>query len=232
MHSPRQGTEIEPQLTMRGHSAPITKLLYSPSRHLLYSASLDATVRVWSVPNPAHTPYAPYDNSRQKAVLEGHTDAVWDLALVRDETLLVSCGADGTVKVWDVSGPTPSLKLTWGYNGIGSDDETRPQEVVAATALEAIKTDLRTLAVAFRDGVIKLFDLDSGREVDKLQNTLSNGEGSAPFQSNHTHCVRRWRLYQPDQQARLAPDDAAVGLWSRRSLHPDIRRFDRYVRAA
>ncbi|EJD53232.1 WD40 repeat-like protein [Auricularia subglabra TFB-10046 SS5] len=174
----RNTTEIEPQLTMRGHSAPVTKLLHSPSRHLLYSASLDATIRVWNVPNPAHTTYAPYDHSRQKAILEGHTDAVWDLALVRDETLLVSCGADGSVKVWDVSGPNPTLKLTWGYHGAGAEESDKNREVVGATALEAIKTDLRTLAVAFRDGVIKLFDLDTGKELDQLQNHLNNDGGS------------------------------------------------------
>lgn len=174
----QQATDVEPQLTMRGHSAPITKLLHSPARHLLYSASLDATIRVWTVPHASHTPYAPYDHSREKAVLEGHTDAVWDLALVRDESLLVSCGADGAVKVWDVSGSNPSLKLTWGYNGLDSEAENKSEEVIGATALEAIKTDLRTLAVAFRDGVIKLFDLDTGRLVEKLQNTLSNDGGS------------------------------------------------------
>ncbi|KAH7097545.1 WD40 repeat-like protein [Auriculariales sp. MPI-PUGE-AT-0066] len=172
----RNSTEVEPQLTLRGHSAPITKLVHSPSRHLLYSASLDATIRVWSVPPPSHTTYAPYDHSRQRALLVGHTDAVWDLALVRDESLLVSCGADGTVKVWDVTAANPILRLTWGYNGIGAEVDNTP--VVAATALEAIKTDLRILAVAFQDGVIKLFDLDTGREVDKLRNQLSNDGGS------------------------------------------------------
>ena len=225
MVSPRNATELEPQITLRGHSAPVTKLVHSPARHLLYSASLDATIRVWSVPPPSHTTYAPFDQSRERAVLVGHTDAVWDLALVREETLLVSCGADGMVKVWDVTTPNPALRLTWGYNGIGG--EADPSPVIPATALEAVKTDLRTLAVAFQDGVIKLFDLDTGREVDKLRNQLSNGASAWSFDWDIMLILgcRRW-LDKPGQQACLTPDDATARLWSRRPLYPHFRPFD------
>jgi striatin 1/3/4 len=101
----------------------------------------------------------------------GHTDAIWDLALVRDESLLVSCGAEGAVKVWDVNG-NGALKLSWGYGGVGVENHS----VVGATAVEGIKTDLRSVAVAYRDAVVKIFDLETGKETARLRSDVSYGK--------------------------------------------------------
>ncbi|KAG8901487.1 hypothetical protein FRC00_006790 [Tulasnella sp. 408] len=160
-----QGTEIEPQVTLRGHSSPVTRLLISGSRNLLYSASLDSTIRVWTIPSQGQPTYAPFDASRAKSVLVGHTDAVWDLALLRDDTLLVSGGSDGTVKVWDTSLPSTPLKLSWGYNGVDGE----PESSLGITSLDGIKTDLKKVAVAFSNAVVKLFDVETGAEVGKMQ---------------------------------------------------------------
>ena len=54
---------------------------------------MDSTIRAWALPNPAAGTYAPYDATRARGELIGHTDVVWDLALVRDERTLVSAGA-------------------------------------------------------------------------------------------------------------------------------------------
>ncbi|KAI6019608.1 WD40-repeat-containing domain protein [Pisolithus orientalis] len=143
---------ICPQLTLRGHSAGITCLVHSPTCHLIYSASLDSSIRVWSLPSPSHTTYAPYDSTTARGELIGHTDAVWDLALVRDESTLISCGAEGTVKVWDVGVPGGgALRLTQ-----------------APTSVEAIKTELKNVAVAYQNAVVKIFEIETGKEVSRL----------------------------------------------------------------
>ncbi|KAF7311631.1 Striatin-related protein [Mycena kentingensis (nom. inval.)] len=172
----RPTTEIEPQLTLRGHSAAITRLIHAPSKGLLYSASLDSSIRVWALPAPSHTTYAPYDETRARGELIGHTDAVWDLALVRDENTLISCGAEGTVKAWDVSGPSGggSLKLTWGWAGLESADELREDnKTPGATAVEALKYDLKKVAVAYQNAVVKIFDIESGQELVRLKSDES-----------------------------------------------------------
>lgn len=172
---------MEPQLTLRGHSASITRLVHSPSKHLLYSASLDSSIRVWALPTAAHTTYAPYDSTRARGELIGHTDAVWDLALARDESTLISCGAEGSVKVWDVSGPSGggSLKLSWSYDGLDApaEGELSPDnnDAPGATAVEAIKTDLKKVAVGYQNAVIKVFDIETGKEVMKLQAEDTSG---------------------------------------------------------
>lgn len=144
--------------------------MHAPSKQLLYSASLDSSIRIWALPNHMHTTYAPYDATRARGELIGHTDAVWDLALVRDEGTLISVGAEGSVKVWDVSGPSGggSLKLSWGYEGVDAQHEENG-DAPGATAVEAIKTDLKKVAVAYQNAAIKIFDIESGKEVIRLQ---------------------------------------------------------------
>lgn len=187
----RPTTEVEPQLTLRGHSAAITRLVHAPSKHLLYSASLDSSIRVWALPPTTHTTYAPYDATRARGELIGHTDAVWDLALVRDENTLISCGAEGSVKVWDVSGPSGggSLKLSWSYDGLDStaEGELDPESTdrPGACAVEAIKTDLKKVAVAFNNAVIKVFDIESGKELMKLQAEATQDGTPA----GHANCI-------------------------------------------
>ena len=145
---------------------------------MLYSASLDSSIRIWALPSQAHTTYAPYDETRARGELVGHTDAVWDLALVRDESTLISCGAEGTVKVWDVSGPSGggSLRLTWGWCGLESEDETHEEtDTPGATAVEALKSDLKRVAVAYQNAIVKIFDIESGKELSRLDSDISYG---------------------------------------------------------
>jgi striatin 1/3/4 len=181
--SARPSTEIEPQLTLRGHSAAITRLIYSASKGLLYSASLDSSIRIWALPSPSHTTYAPYDDTRIRGELVGHTDAVWGLALLRDENTLVSCGAEGSVKVWDVSSLSGggSLRLTWGFNGLESQEETQDSNSPGATAIEALKTDLRKVAVAYQNAVVKIFEVETGKELLRLPSDTSYGGSQVPY---------------------------------------------------
>ncbi|KAF8321420.1 WD40-repeat-containing domain protein [Cantharellus anzutake] len=191
--SARPTTEIEPQITLRGHTQPITALVHSPARRLLYSASIDATIRVWSLPAASRTTYAPFEASTgvARATLVGHTDAIWDIALVRNETTLVSCGGDGAVKVWDVSSVGADgdggghLKLSWGYHGLTEDmdDDDTQKNIFGATTLDPIKTDLKKVAVAFRDAIVKFFDVETGVETGKLQSDISY-DGTSRTQIN------------------------------------------------
>ena len=177
MYSSRPITEVEPQLTLRGHSAAITRLIIAPSKQLIYSASLDSTVRVWALPSPTHTTYAPFDASRLRGELIGHTDAVWDLALVRDECTLISGGAEGAVKVWDVSDASGhgSLRLSWTYNGVDYDG-VESDDLPGVTAVEAIKVDLKKVAVAYQNATIKIFDIVHGKELAILHGEPGSGK--------------------------------------------------------
>jgi striatin 1/3/4 len=123
----------------------------------------------------------PFDESLRLGRLEGHTDAIWSMALVplrvRDEALLATASADGTVKVWSTEGPSgPALKLSWGYGGTDADgDEGVANEVVAPTSVAVVHSDMRKLAVAYQDAVVKLFDIETGRQLLQLRSDESYG---------------------------------------------------------
>jgi len=113
--------------------------------------------------------------------LIGHTDAVWDLALVKDENTLISCGAEGTVKVWDVGCPSGggSLKLSWRWNGLDSNSDLEIEaDVSGATSVEVLKTDLKKVAVAYQNAVVKIFDIETGKEQTRLQSDTTYGMSS------------------------------------------------------
>lgn len=184
-------SDVEPQITYRGHTAPITRLAVSATKGLIYSASIDSTIHVWAIPPAALPPYAPYNPTRSWGVLVGHTDAVWDIALTREDTVLVSCGAEGLVKVWSLTGPgAGSLKLSWGIDGLdvseGDKKEkekekengtSQDREEIGATAVEPIKADLKKVAVAYQNSVVKLFGLESGIVLGVLY--IDSGSGKS-----------------------------------------------------
>jgi len=201
-HRSRSTVEVEPQLTLRGHSAGITKLIHIPSRHALISASLDSSIRIWSLPPQSHTTYAPYDGSRAICELIGHTDAVWDLALVRDDSTLISCGAEGSVKVWDITTAGGNLKLSWSYNGLNDNGEEvkidgDAEDTPGATAVEAIKMDLKRVAVAYQNTVVKIFDIETGREEMKLQPEIAAGRWFRSLAAQgRTHLVLQRKAFR------------------------------------
>ncbi|GAB1523004.1 1,2-dihydroxy-3-keto-5-methylthiopentene dioxygenase [Rhizoctonia solani] len=182
----QQSVDIEPQLTLRGHTAAITCLVASP-RGLLFSASMDASIRIWAFPPESLQPYAPYDPSYSRGELVGHTDVVWGLALVRDGTWLASGGADGMVKVWEITESGGNLRLTWGYNGAEAEAEPEAEpesgETIPVVAVEGIKSDLRKVAVAYANCIVKVFDIENGKELAKLA-TDETYDGTSATQVN------------------------------------------------
>lgn len=222
---------MEPQVTLRGHGAAITSIAIAPHRGLVYSASLDATIHVWAIPNTQHTTYSPYESSTSRGPLIGHSDAVWDLSLLREGSMLVSCGADGMVKVWDVGTAANSpgnLRLSWGYTGTGtfesaaSTSSAASEDVVGATVVEGIKTNLRMVAVAYCNAVIKLFDVENGKELGQLP---SDSYGKLYFLLNNEHVLNsfdRWYTKHSSQRNGFAPHDGYACGRIRRQVHTTI----------
>ena len=86
----------------KGHSGPVQKVKYSLSGNLLASVSVDQTCRLWS-------PKANGDSM----VLRGHQGAVNDvdfgISANCNESLLLTCSNDKTLRVWNLSGEQPSF---------------------------------------------------------------------------------------------------------------------------
>lgn len=181
--SPSSWPETEPQITYRGHSATITSVAISSSPPRIYSASLDSVVSVWSLPPAEHETYAPYDPRSLLATFVGHTDAIWDMVLLplrlRDEGLLATVSADGTVKVWSTDELNSPLKLSWGYDGYQDEPGTSNDLTVKGangnlvkvtpTSVAVVWSDLKKVAVSYTNSVIKLFELENGKVSLRLK---------------------------------------------------------------
>src|SRR6266849_285299 len=75
---------------LKGHTALVYSVAFSPDGSLLASGSHDQTIRVW---NPA--------DGKPIRELKGHTGIVDSIAFSPDGKLLASGSADKTVRLWD-----------------------------------------------------------------------------------------------------------------------------------
>jgi striatin 1/3/4 len=136
---------------------------------MVFSASMDTTIRLWRLSSRDHDPYAPYDSSTAIQTLEGHTDVVWDICLLPGrpdknaangtrksfsaESQLVSVSADGSAKVWEHRGGRWILASTFADFGAG----------VIPTCLSVDNHDFSRVLIGLSNGLVQAFSVDSGR---------------------------------------------------------------------
>lgn len=166
----RPPSDVEPIATYRGHTAPVTSVLISSPLKLVFSASLDSSIRIWILPEPSRDPYGPYDPATSVQTLVGHTEAIWDLRLLPSRASfaapkaakdpyprLASCSADGSVRIWARNG-------TSGHWTLESTINDFPKGVVP-TCLGVYHSDYSKVLVGLSSGLIGLYDVETRRQV-------------------------------------------------------------------
>lgn len=165
----------------------MTSLAVSSGGRKVFSGSLDSSIRVWNLPPAEHHTYSPHDPKLEDDTLVGHTDAVWSLALLpsaadEPEGYLVSASSDGSVKVWSTTDPDTGYPLVSGWRYDGTADHGAEQGEEDASSADARKDrpvpvavavyhpDLSQVLVGYNNGVIKLFEIKTGREVKQFEN--------------------------------------------------------------
>lgn len=179
--------------TLPGHSNAVTALAFSPDQRHLASVSSDQTVRVWTVADgtlaaETSTPaalravtwladgatlafggddgvirVAALTNLSTAKELKNHQGAVAALAAAPQGDLLVSAGADGLTRLWDLAAGKVRLHLT-------------QQVAVAAVAL---RPDGKRLATAGTNAVVRLWNVESGALIAELKGDRYADERSA-----------------------------------------------------
>lgn len=110
--------------SMKGHNGAVTTIVFSKDRVL--TASVDTTIRLWNSEN------------RCLRVFEGHSKPINNLVTDHDQSTVLSCSEDGTIRHWKLStgeclqvfeAHTASVNcLAWHSNGrlflSGSADRT------------------------------------------------------------------------------------------------------------
>jgi WD40 repeat protein len=80
------------RMSLRGHSADVLSLAFSPDGSRLASGSSDRTIRIWDAETGQHL-----------TTLHGHTYLVNTIAFTADGRYLISGSADGSIRYWDAS---------------------------------------------------------------------------------------------------------------------------------
>jgi len=94
--------ELEPSV-FKGHRDWIRSLSFSPNGKFIASASDDDTVRLWFITAATLTHKAEESGESQLLPpLTGHRDVIWDVDFDATGERIVSSGADGTMRIWDL----------------------------------------------------------------------------------------------------------------------------------
>jgi len=136
-----------------GHQCALTSVGFSPDRKMLASASLDSSIRLWEAatgkeirplvaPSPAPIQTRPT------------VSPVWGMIFSADGKILAACGADKTVRLWEVA-TGKELRCLAGHQDM------------AWTA--AFSPDGKVLATGSRDKTVRLWEVASGREIRCLR---------------------------------------------------------------
>ncbi|KAG0300443.1 hypothetical protein BGZ98_009173 [Dissophora globulifera] len=186
--------EIDPVHTYRGHTKAITAVAISGDQNRCFSSSMDSTIRSYKLAPMSKETYSRFDPTLAASTFVGHTDAVWDIRLfplsISSSQLLGSISADGTLKIWDTESKGSLLKSSWGYRGLGGDvsvDLTTAAYIPTPTGMDFCPTDLKKMVVSYSNSVIKLFDIETGKEILKFKSNESY-DGTSATQINKVIC--------------------------------------------
>jgi WD40 repeat protein len=190
----------------------------------LLAGCTDRTIRAWRL-NPA-----PAESADDK-ILGTHLESVSSLAVSEDETTLASGALDGSIKIWNLSEPAEGAEarfattfqcapeiasvLPWaGSNAvfISSRDGTEIRDLASrhkitafpqARGRLALSPDGKTLASATFDGLVSLWEVATGRELEAFQAHPKAFEYPA-------------LAFSPDGQtlATTSVRDAGIKLWN------------------
>ena len=192
--------ELEPILTLQGHTDVVCRVGFSPGGDLVATASSDGTVKLWNA-----------DDGGLLVTLAGHTGPIRDLSFSPDGPFLFTSGFDGIGRLWDVSArgsrevdtldsPGPATAVAYSPDGdrvaVHSAGEgvilwtpTVPEEPVilpqtgfsSQSNSVAFTADGARIAAIGPVGTVIVWDADTGAEITTLKTPAEvNGMSLSP----------------------------------------------------
>ncbi|GLD72023.1 striatin isoform X1 [Lates japonicus] len=162
--------DVEPIYTFRAHRGAVLSVVMSSTGEQCFSGGVDGTIQCWNTPSPNIDPYDSYDPSVLCGALSGHTDSVWGLVYSSAHQRLLSCSADGTVRLWDANTTSPALAV---FN--------ENKKMGVPSSVDLVCSEPAHLVTSFTNGQIGLFNMETRQLVLSLE---SNVEPGTPCQIN------------------------------------------------
>ncbi|XP_031967286.1 striatin-3 isoform X5 [Corvus cornix cornix] len=166
--------DVEPIYTFRAHIGPVLSLAISSNGEQCFSGGIDATIQWWNMPSPNVDPYDTYEPNVLAGTLIAHTDAVWGLAYSGVKNHLLSCSADGTIRLWN---PPEKIPCICTYNG--------EKEHGIPTSVDFIGCDPAHMVASFNTGSTVIYDLETSQSVVMFSSQVESGVQS----NNHINKV-------------------------------------------
>jgi len=198
------GTSREGVRVINDIAGAVNALVFSPDGQSLFVAAGDA-----GLTGVAYHFRATDGKLMRK--LEGHTDALYAIALSPDGKVLATGGYDQKIKLWSTSTGI-ELKLLKGHNGCVNGLSFRP--------------DGKVLASACADRTVKLWDVSTGARLDTLSQPLKeqyavafSPDGKTLAGGGADNRIRFWRVSEkalegsnPILASRFAHEGAILSL--------------------
>uniref|UniRef100_A0A8C2TQ30 Striatin n=1 Tax=Coturnix japonica TaxID=93934 RepID=A0A8C2TQ30_COTJA len=185
--------DVEPIYTFRAHSGPVLCVVMSSNGEQCYSGGTDGLIHGWNTTNPNIDPYDSYDPSVLRGAFVGHTDAVWGLVYSGTHQRLLSCSADGTVRLWKATEVAPALSV-FNDNQAIIDKYTQINRVISHPTLPISIT-------AHEDRHIKFYDNNTGKlihsmvaHLDAVTSLAVDPNGLYLMSGSHDCSIRLWNL--------------------------------------
>uniref|UniRef100_A0A667XEV5 Striatin n=1 Tax=Myripristis murdjan TaxID=586833 RepID=A0A667XEV5_9TELE len=154
--------DVEPIYTFRAHCGAVLCVTMSSTGEQCFSGGVDGTIQSWNTPNPNIDPYDSYEPTVLRGALCGHTDSVWGLVYSSAHHRLLSCSADGTVRLWNAADASPALAV---FNERG--------ELGVPTSVDLVSSEPAHMVTSFHTGHIGLFNMETQQLILKLESAAS-----------------------------------------------------------
>lgn len=161
--------DYEPSHTYRGHAGAVLSVIFSRDGSVFFSGDATGALRGWRLPGPSETDLYPAGGQvitmraavPSLAVLEGHKDAVWSLAVHPVLDRLLSASADSSIRCWDISAVIPS-----GSSGRQLFEFSFPvgatkDKAHVPTSVTWVPTDLKCFAASFATGALVMVNSET-----------------------------------------------------------------------
>ncbi|XP_058240866.1 striatin-like isoform X2 [Hemibagrus wyckioides] len=156
--------DVEPIYTFRAHRGAVLCVVLNNTGEQCYSGGVDGTIQCWNTPSPNIDPYDSYQRCVLRGALSGHTDAVWGLVHSSAHQRLLSCSADGTVRLWNASNTEPAIAV---FN--------ENKELGVPSSVDLVCSEPAYMVTSFTNGKIGLFNMETQQLVQSLESTTESG---------------------------------------------------------